>query len=175
MRTRHSSLPPFPQHLRTLVQSGPELAPLVKLVCGPAGAGKTTLVNKRKAWGHLVLDVDALFMALSGLPWNEKPQGLLPFVLDARDAVLARLARGDVDCVAWVITANGDMSYVTELAARLRASIIILAVDRLECQRRIANDSTRQNWELYKPMINDWWTKYERTRELLPPDAEILT
>jgi GTPase SAR1 family protein len=146
-----------------------------RIIVGPAGSGKTTLVNKRKAWGHLVLDVDALFMALSGLPWNEKPQALLPFVLDARDAVIARLIRGDVDCVAWVITANGDMGQVVDLAQRMNASLTVLAVDRLECLRRISLDKTRQSWELYKPMVNEWWEKYERTRHLLPTDVEIIT
>lgn len=175
MRAR-STVPPFPEHLRHLVRSGPANPNMVVTVIGgPSGSGKTTIVNDLKAWGDLVVDVDALFVALSGQPWFDSPQNLLPYVLDARDAVINRLARGDKDCRAWVITANGNMREVVNLAARLRASITILAVDRSECIRRIYNDPLRQNRELYTNLVHDWWQKFEETRQALPPSATLLT
>jgi predicted kinase len=148
------------------------------VICGPCGSGKTTLVNREKAPSDLVVDVDALFVALSGQPWFETPDVLLPFVLDARDALFERIARGDVRCKAWVITAHGDMAKVLAIAQRLRASIVVLAVDRAVCEERIRSDSLRKPErieKLYIPLAKAWWDDFERTRHLLPPDAEILT
>lgn len=132
------------------------------------------MVNEIKRWGDLVLDVDALFVALSGLDWYEKPSGLLPFVLDARDAVIERLARQQ-DTRAWVIMATGDMGEVRKLATKLNAAIVVMAVDGMECTRRISKDDQRHDFDLYTPMIRKWWEKFNRTRDLLPASAEILT
>lgn len=144
------------------------------VITGPAGSGKTTLVNDLKRWGDLVMDVDALFVAMSGLPWNEKPKQLLPYVVAARDAVLATLARRR-DVAAWVITSNGDMVEVVNIARQVNAKIIVLAVDRLECSRRVSQDPQRHRWDLYNDMINAWWEKFEKTRHALPPGTDILT
>jgi 5-methylcytosine-specific restriction protein A len=139
------------------------------MVCGPMGSGKTTYVNQRKHWGDLVLDVDALFVALSGgMDWYDKPAALLPYVMKAMDAVIARLCQGDDDLGrAWVITSEADAVKRQRLAQRLGASVVVLDVSASECLRRIAADPRRADKvALWQPLIARWWDEYQ------PADGE---
>jgi 5-methylcytosine-specific restriction endonuclease McrA len=137
----------------------------VTLVCGPPGSGKSTYVDERRQWGDLVIDLDTLYMALSGLPAYEKPDVLLPFVFAAKDAVLARLAGGHGLRHAWVITSGADGAERKELAARLNAGIVLLDVAPSECLRRISQDARRHDkWEKWIPIIDRWWKRFTTSR-----------
>ena len=133
----------------------------VTIVAGPPGAGKTSYVAERAKWGDLIVDVDALYHALSGLAWYEKPEVLLPFVCEARDAVLARLSRESEVRHAWIITAQADKDKLYSLRDTLGAGLIVLEVDALECIRRISRDERRadrvQQW---RELVYSWWRKY---------------
>lgn len=134
---------------------------VVTVVAGPPGAGKTTYVNERKRWGDLVVDVDAIYAALSGLDWYEKPAPLLPFVLAARDAIIARLRQANDVQRAWVITSEGERSKLTALASSLDAELIVLDVDASECNRRIANDDRRKrNHQHWQSIVERWWSNW---------------
>lgn len=141
------------------------------LVCGPPGSGKTTYVNERKQWGDLVVDVDGLFVALTGgLDWYEKPAVLLPYVLDARDAVFDRLAQGDDELGrAWVITSEPDATKRQALARRLCGAVVVLAVSANECLRRISLDERRADKvDLWRSIVERWWSDYQ------PADGETV-
>ena len=70
------------------------------------GVGKTTWVRKHMHRGDLVMDMDYLFEALSFLPHKDKPDELLPFVCEARDAVIQRLLRPSNVGRAFLITTS---------------------------------------------------------------------
>lgn len=135
------------------------------VVVGPAGAGKTQWVDERRRWGDLVVDVDALYQALSGLEMYEKPQGLLSYVLAAQDAVISRLEMRGLDegvGHAWVITSLSSRTRVEAMAQRLGATLVVLDVDANECLRRIANDERRADkWELWEPIVRGWWREWD--------------
>lgn len=136
----------------------------VTIVTGPPGAGKTTYVQKHAQWGDLILDVDALYSALSGLPWYEKPSALLPFVLDARDAVLNRLLSASELRQAWLITSEADHAELQRLKARYSARLLVLEVDQAECLRRITADPRRAGLaHHWSPLIARWWDTYTYT------------
>jgi predicted kinase len=135
----------------------------VTIVTGPPGAGKTTYVAERAQWGDLIVDVDALYSALSGLAWYEKPDALLPFVLEARDAVLDRLHGASELRQAWIITSEADRAELARLKQRYSATVLVLEVDTAECLRRITGDSRRENKaEQWRPIIERWWEVYSR-------------
>ncbi|HEY8450600.1 MAG TPA: HNH endonuclease, partial [Bacillota bacterium] len=132
--------------------------PAVTIVCGPPGAGKTEYVRQRAAWGDLIVDLDALYMALSGLPMYEKPEALLPFVAEARDAILKRLQRPSEVRRAWVIGSYPKRRERQELARRLQADVVVLAAPPLECYRRIQSDPRRSSKaELWYELVQKWW------------------
>ena len=143
----------------------------VTIVGGPPGAGKTTYVNQHKLNGDLVLDVDALYVALSGgLDWYDKPDALLPFVLAARDGAIRRLAMDSSVRHAWIITSESDLRKLLTLKQQLGASLHMLEVDRLECMRRISKDERRgpNAYELWYHIVKKWFDRWEKSNR----DAE---
>lgn len=148
--------------------------PTVKatIITGPPGAGKTTWVKDKAHWGDLIVDMDALYAALSGLPWYQKPDALLPFVAEARDAVLNRLTLGADIRHAWIITSEADASRLLAMKARYNAKLFILQVSANECIQRIRQDERRKDTSGWAELVNGWWATYQRTKHLLKSSAE---
>jgi len=134
----------------------------VTIVAGAPGSGKTTFVQTHKTWGDLVIDVDALFCALSGEPWYDKPVGLLPFVIEARDAVIRRLAEESEVRRAWIITGEADVEKLKQLKQDLGADrLLVMDTDQHECYRRIENDERRADkFKQQKELVDKWFGKY---------------
>jgi hypothetical protein len=115
------------------------------IVCGPPGAGKSKYVADRKGPSDLVVDVDGLYGALGHLPNREKPECLLPFVLEARRAVIDLLANGfslrptasSWPPHAWVIICGENNQVRMDLGKRLRADVVVLPVPVGACRERM--------------------------------------
>ena len=130
------------------------------LVCGPPGSGKTTYVMERHAAGDLVVDVDTLYMALSGLPMYDKPHPLLMPVLEARDAVVAYLKANWQHPKTWIIT-GGATEQERSRYDGLRTETVMLAVPAEECLERIAADPRRKGSDRpWEEIVQAWWSDY---------------
>ena len=105
-------------HIRKTQREQPgEHMTQVFIVCGPPGSGKTSFVAERCTWGDLVVDVDAILAAISGLPWYDKPTALLPVALDVRDYLYTLIRRGIAYVPrAWVIMSESDATKRGEIA-----------------------------------------------------------
>jgi hypothetical protein len=136
------------------------------IVGGAPGSGKTTFVEERARIGDLVVDVDRLYQALSGgLPWYDKPDCLLPFVCEARDAAIARLSR-EAEGVghAWVITGEADRGKLAELRDTLGAEVAVLDTGPNECKKRISHDERRKNSAgKWYDLVDHWWSTWQST------------
>jgi 5-methylcytosine-specific restriction endonuclease McrA len=148
----------------------------VVLVAGPPGSGKAAYLATMFRPGDLIVDVDRLFVALSGLEVYQKPGALLTFALEARDAVLRRLAKPSSVGRAW-ITAGAPTAAERERFERtLSAQVLVLETPAAECLRRIAKDPRRGgSVELWAPVVRDWWSTYRRrsTGDTLIPWQEL--
>lgn len=137
------------------------MANLVMIVCGPPGAGKTTWVREHATPGDLLIDVDELYHALSGLPLYDKPPVLWSYVFAARDGVLARLDSG-VDVPTWIITMGAALIERDSLRTRFGAEVVVLETDALTCLERISQDARRAGQlDEWMPRVMGWWRVYE--------------
>ena len=136
----------------------------VTLVCGAVGSGKTYYVQEHSQRGDLVVDLDLLYMAISGLPMYDRPTELLPFALVARKAIVRRLMQPSIIQRAWVITSNPTLGRRYEYAA-VGARIVVLEVPADECIRRVQADERRAPSDTdWTALIRDWWARYKRRR-----------
>jgi predicted kinase len=128
------------------------------VVCGPPGSGKSTFVKERMKRGDLLVDMDELYRALSGLELRDKPDCLLPFVAEARDALIARIPRGARGVRrAWVVTSSPDLQYIRDLLRKLRAEVHVLDVPTRECVKRMkAEGRDAEHVNLMRQRCDEW-------------------
>lgn len=115
------------------------LVPL-HLVTGPPCSGKTTHVRQHAGPTDVVIDWDAIAQALGSPSTHDHPPHLVPFVAEARDAVIARLARPSDAAAAWLIKTNPTAD---EYAAA--ASVVTLDPGVDECLARAHRDGRPQH------------------------------
>ena len=139
----------------------------VVFVCGPPGAGKSTLVRCKAEQEDLIVDLERLAAALSLAPTDGRTgvgSALLPFACEARDAVLARLARPHSMRRAWVVASAPRAEDRERIAQQFpRAEILVLEASTDECMRRLQRDPLRSGAAaLLEPVIHGWWRAYRR-------------
>lgn len=128
---------------------------IVTLVAGPPCSGKNHYVEQRRAPGDLVLDMDALRLALGSAEMHDVNGGhLLPFVSAARDAVLERLCQPHSLRRAWVI-ACAPLAH--QRAIIPGASVVVLDTSADICHERAAAERPA----LWHQLIDDWFRDYE--------------
>ena len=114
------------------------LVPFV-VVCGPAGAGKSTLVESLATDRDLVLDLDAIKSRVSGLPVHQVPheEWIGPALLE-RNTLLLSLCRPPVRYErAWLICGGAkhtDRRWWREVAG---ARVVLVKAPLEVCIRRI--------------------------------------
>lgn len=135
----------------------------VELVTGPPGSGKSTLARERMRRGDVLLDMDRLWVALTGLEEYDRPTSLLPLVRGARDGVLMRLGN-TVGLRRAVVVACAGSRIDRINTGRLTAwptSLTVLEVPADECLRRIAAQQ-RAGTTDWKALVEQWWRDYQR-------------
>lgn len=132
----------------------------VTVICGPPGSGKTSYVNKHRSFGDLIVDVDALFKALTFENTRDHLAMHLPFVLAARDAVLSRLLEAHRVPRVWIIECGASPARRNQLRDKFSAKVIVLEVAEKECIRRIEQDLERDAKEQFPALVKQWWNEY---------------
>lgn len=132
----------------------------VFLVYGSPLSGKTSYVAEAMSEGDLIIDVDNIWMCVSGCERYVKPNRLKSVVFSVRDNLLesVKYRRGKWSN-AYVI---GGYPYEAErnrLVDILGAREIFIDTDKAECERRLqeCKDRDFKEWSRY---IDDWWLQY---------------
>lgn len=132
----------------------------VYIVYGSPLSGKTTLVREIMQYGDIVLDLDALWQAVSFQDEYIKPKNVRFNIFKLRDELLDQIkTRYGNWYSAYVIGGYPDKYERERLAQSLGAELIYCESTREECIERLEKSGKPGVWLEY---INDWWDKYER-------------
>lgn len=133
----------------------------VVLVCGPPGSGKSTYVSDRAADTDLILDFDKIMSAICNFPFHRKPEHLIKFGFDARNAIIKRLEQGVPELrKAWIIEGAPKAERRNLFRTRLKASVIVLECPALQCLRHIEQDEQRDLSFDWDSIVSEWWRTY---------------
>lgn len=131
----------------------------VHLVAGPPAGGKSTYVARRRAPGSLVVDLDAIAAALGSPGTHDHPADLVPFALDAYDAVVSRLGSARHRLAeAWVIRCAPTAGERAELARRLGARTVTVVAPPADVTLSRAVASGRPPH--YPELIENWYSRW---------------
>lgn len=131
----------------------------VYLVYGPPCAGKSCFVMQHMLRGDLMLDIDIIYSAVSGLSLYDKPQALRQNVFAIRDLLLDQIkTRTGKWGNAWIIGGYPEAYARQQLINELGAEPIFIEATREEClSQAIAGGNRPQEWQGY---INNWFERY---------------
>lgn len=132
----------------------------VFLVYGSPLSGKSTYVSEAMNKGDLILDIDRLWYAVSGLSMYEKPDRLKANVFALRDNLIEqiRYRRGKWSN-AYII---GGYPYERDrerLIDSLGAREVFIDTDKDTCIERLLHDTDRDK-DVWMKYINEWWEIY---------------
>lgn len=144
--------------------------PAVTVVAGPPGSGKTTYVADRSEPGDLVVDLDAVRLALGAAHAHDDDPALYRFACEARDAVLGKLAANPAGLRrAWIIRCAPGRLERMDLRNRFAATVVVLETPPAECLRRYRLDDTRPQSPAvvaeWSELVDEWWRSYEPAAE----------
>jgi predicted kinase len=146
----------------TIEKHAAEKARRVFIVYGPPMAGKKTYV-KQRAWpGDLIVDIDAIYKAITGLPMYEKPNALYYNAVAIQDLLLdhikTRYGRWDN---AWIIGGYPDRYKRERLANEVGAESVLITAPKEVCISRLKMDADRRvnegEWTTY---IEKWFERH---------------
>lgn len=127
----------------------------ITVVAGPPLSGKTTYVDTHRGDKDLVIDLDAIAVALGSRTTHLHSKVYLPFMLTIRDAILERLLEPhDVPHVWFIATAPKNK----QRRQWWQAKVIVLETTYEECMTRA---QARGNEDYWERLIKEWWTNYE--------------
>jgi len=134
----------------------------VFIVYGCPGSGKTTYVNQNKSRNDIVVCMDSLYAAITGLPMHDKPDQLLFTVKSTYDLLLDQIkTRYGKWSTAWVVGGYADKYKREKLADDLGAELIYCECSCEEATARIEVDDRRRNMIVeYRGYIEQWFEKY---------------
>ena len=163
LNPRHVKIVCFDCHQKTHQRFGHEnTGRRVYIVYGMPGSGKSTYVQQYARRGDLIVDMDLLYQAVSGLPMHNKPDVLLSNVYALYDLLLDQVkSRYGKWYNAFIVGGFPDRWQREKLADDLGAELIFCDATREECINRILNDPVRSAMHQdYIGYIDRWIEKY---------------
>ena len=132
----------------------------VFIVYGAPFSGKTSYVRENMTVGDLVVDLDAIYTAISFQPWYRHPAPLSKTAFGIRDFLYDQIRiRAGKWITAWVISSLPRRDERVRLSSRLGASLLLVEATEDECIRRCrcADDGRGTEWEEY---VRQWFRDF---------------
>lgn len=133
----------------------------VYIVYGPPCSGKTSYVRNVAQRGDLIVDVDMLFYAVSGMKMYDKPNNLKQNVFGMRDLLIDNIrTRYGKWHNAFVIGGYPHKIDRDELKRKLNAKVIYIEADKDECLAR-AHAERGVFGEEWAGYVARWFEEFE--------------
>ncbi|SHI75528.1 hypothetical protein SAMN02745975_00540 [Geosporobacter subterraneus DSM 17957] len=136
----------------------------VYIVWGSPLSGKTTTVRQMMQYGDIVLDIDALWQAVTFQPEYSKPKNVRFNIFTIRDNIIDQIkTRYGQWYDAYIIGGYPEKYERQKLAESLGAELIYCESTKEECLKRLYDSEKPKEWEKY---IHDWWEVYDRQKDV---------
>jgi len=103
--------------------------------------------------------------AITNFPFHRKPEHLLKYGWEARDAILDHLDKEKNYLKAWIIDTGTKRARRDQYRARYGARVFVLETPALLCKQRIEQDEHRDQSYDWSSLVEDWWQHYEPSNE----------
>lgn len=135
----------------------------VYLVWGAPCSGKTSFVMQSKGRNDLIIDMDAIWQAITGGSKYDKPDALRTQAFAVRDCLLDSVkTRAGKWATAYYVTTEPRKAARDRLCAKLGAEPLYIPCTREEALERLASDPEREGFEhQWAEYINNFFDNME--------------
>ena len=131
------------------------------IIAGAPGSGKSTHAEKIKNDNDIIIDFDALRLAISGKSHEDiKDYGL---VNNMRKTAYKYINSGESDTRFIILSTEAKDSRLNYLAGYLNADVYVMPTTIEQAKEYVAKDSTRKDKQLFYDLIDKW---YENRKEV---------
>lgn len=139
------------------------------LIYGPPCSGKTTLAFERYAPGDIVLDVDRIGEAITGLD-HDYPLAVLPFVMEARDSMLKRWGKSHSVQHLYVVGLTPTIADRNKLRDKVELDdVLLIDPGQATCHLRAVQAQRPERWH---GLIDEWYAKHEPDHDVQPTHTD---
>lgn len=133
----------------------------VYIVHGAICSGKSTFVKDNMESGDCILDLDDIWVAVSGQSKYTKPSELNDVVFALRLSLLEQIKmRSGKWRNAWIISTEAYPIQRTRLAQQLNAELIHIDTPKEICLQRLYDNPNGRDIKTYEGYINTYFDKY---------------
>jgi 5-methylcytosine-specific restriction protein A len=122
---------------------------------GPPGSGKTTWAMNQHA--DLLIDVDLIWIDVTGLAMYTKPEQHRKLVYAKRDKLINQIATLRKGQIAILVSTNLTVNKVKEAIELYKPTIKEFRVSKEVCIDRINQDSRREEKQKHIDLVNEWY------------------
>lgn len=140
----------------------------IRIIAGPPGSGKSTIVSRLFSKGDILIDLDRIYEAITNLnSHNEKDIDLLKISLYIRSCLYEYIRRYVRERNVWVIACMPNGRKREMLSRQLcDAKVYLVKTTPEECMKNILNDESREYSEQYaQQIVDEWFTKFSSSRK----------
>ncbi|MEK5278625.1 HNH endonuclease signature motif containing protein [Paenibacillus sp. FSL H7-0735] len=134
----------------------------VFLVYGPPLSNMLEVVRQQMSRGDLIVNMDMLYSAISGLPEYDKPDALFSNVIGVQnfliDNIKTRLGKWGT---AWIVGGFPEKFKRERMAEDTGAELIFCPVSREDCLARLeSSEALRYRKDEWRGYIEKWFEQY---------------
>ena len=126
----------------------------ITLVVGAPCSGKSTYVREHKARRDLIIDYDAIAVALGSPDSHDHPKSLVPYIIKARTALLDRITSKRPTTNVWIVACNPSRQ-----EQALADHVVMLDTDADTCKTRATEAGRPMVWHR---LIEAWFASNGR-------------
>ena len=131
----------------------------VYIVHGAPCSGKSTFVRENANADDLILDIDALYKAISNSETHEQPARIKANVFGLRDCLIDQIkTRVGMWRNAWIISSKSALD-LERMRMLLNAQLIHIDIDINTCKSNLINDPNGREVEKWSKYIDEYFER----------------
>ena len=135
------------------------------IITGAPGSGKTTWARDHRADGEVIIDLDAIKVAMTEGGFHDDAIGIVPMLTVIRDGIYKAISERKNPAKCYIITTETNAERLRQWQLLLHADLKVMDTPRLTCIDRVMADDSRPDKTKFLELIDKWFSEWEGGEE----------